>query len=261
MAEAVRKGTWASRITQLALILSVGGVAAALVAAIGSGQGAWHFVTGFTILRYAFFAAIAGGVVALAGLLIARRGRSAKHVGLNLLALVVALGFVLYLGALIRTARSVPTIHDITTNLDDVPQFTMLKVRSDNLEDIPDNHDARLKALPPEARWKAVHRLGYPDLRTIRVPWPVSETVKRAEQLARSRGWEVVKADAQAGIVEATDTSRFFRFKDDIVIRARADPAGAGSNVDMRSISRVGVSDVGVNAKRVRSFLADLQKS
>ena len=64
--------------------------------------------------------------------------------------------------------------------------------------------------------------------------------------------------DPAAGIVEATETSFFFRFKDDVVVRARPAPDG-GSQVDMRSISRVGVSDVGVNAKRVRAFLADLQ--
>jgi hypothetical protein len=260
MAEAVRQGGWAPRLTTLALILSVGGVAAALVAAVGSGQEAWPFRTGFTILRYAFFAAIAGGLLALIGLFVARRRRSAKLSALNLVALVIGLGFVLYLGAQIRTARTVPAIHDVSTNLDDMPQFSVLKVREDNLEKIPDNDDPRLKAMDPESRWKALHRQAYSSLRTVRVPWPVAETVQRAERLARERGWEIAKADPKAGLVEATDTTRFFRFKDDVVVRVRPDPSG-GSLVDMRSISRVGGSDVGVNAKRVRAFLADLQQS
>jgi uncharacterized protein (DUF1499 family) len=59
-------------------------------------------------------------------------------------------------------------------------------------------------------------------------------------------------------VLEATETTFFFRFKDDVVVRARPAPGG-GSLVDMRSISRVGGSDVGLNAKRVRAFLADLQ--
>ncbi len=260
MAEAVRKGGWAPRLTNLALALSIGGVAAALVAAVGSGQEAWPFRTGFTILRYAFFAAIGGGLIALVGLFLARRRRSAKLVGLNLLALVIGLGFVLYLGAQIRTARTVPAIHDVSTNLDDLPQFSVLKVREDNLENIPDNDDPRLKAMDPESRWKAIHRQAYSDLRTVRLSWPVAETVRRAEQVARARGWEIAKSDPQAGQIEATDTTRFFRFKDDVVIRVRPGPEG-GSLVDMRSISRVGGSDVGVNAERVRAFLADLQKS
>lgn len=262
MAEAVRKGVWGPRLTSLALLLSIGGVVAALVAALGSGQGAWPFRTGFTILRYAFFAAIGGGLIALVALIIARRRRSAKLSALNLLALVIGLGFVLYLGAQIRTARTVPAIHDVSTNLDDLPQFSVLKVREDNLENIPDNDDARLKAMDPASRWKALHAQAYSDLRTVRVPWSPEETIQRAERIARGQGWEVAKADPRAGLLEATDTTRFFRFKDDIVVRARpVAEAKGGSNVDVRSISRVGGSDVGVNAERVRAFLADLQKS
>jgi uncharacterized protein (DUF1499 family) len=46
------------------------------------------------------------------------------------------------------------------------------------------------------------------------------------------------------------------------VVRVRPDPSPkGGSIVDMRSISRVGGSDVGVNAERIREFLVDLQAS
>jgi hypothetical protein len=159
----------------------------------------------------------------------------------------------------VRTARSVPAIHDVTTNLADVPQFSRLTVRADNLDNVPDLGRAELKAMAPEARWKAVHASAYGDLRTVRVPMNVADTIRRAEALARERGWKIALADPEGGRLEATDTSLFFRFKDDVVVRARPDPSG-GSQVDMRSISRVGGSDVGVNAKRVRSFLADLQR-
>ena len=259
MAGAVQKGPWARRLTRAALVLSIGGVAAALVAAIGSGQGLWHFRGAFTVLRYAFFAAIAGGIVALVALVLSRRARVISLVAANLVALVVALGFVLYLGVQVRTARTVPAIHDASTNLDDLPQFTALKVREDNLEKIPDNDDPRLKALEPEARWKAIHREAYGDLKTVVLPTSPAETIRRAEALARERGWEIAKVDTAAGILEATATTLFFRFKDDVVVRARPAPGG-GSLVDMRSISRVGGSDVGLNAKRIRAFLKDLQQ-
>ena len=259
MAGAVAKGAWAQRLTRIALVLSIGAVAAALIAALGSGQGAWHFRVGFTVLRYTFFAAIAGAVIALIAIILARRARIAKLFAANLIALVLALGFVLYVGAQVRTARSVPAIHDAATNLDDLPQFTALKVREDNLEKIPDNDDPRLKAMDPETRWKTIHREAYGDLKTIVVPTPPADTIRRAEALARERGWEIAKVDTAAGILEATDTTLFFRFKDDVVVRARPAPGG-GSLVDMRSISRVGGSDVGVNAKRIRDFLKDLQQ-
>lgn len=259
MATAAARRDWARLVTWTAAVLGVGAVLIALIGALGAGQGMWHFRPVLTIvLRYAFFAAAAGALLGLIGLFLTRR--RGKLMLANLVALVVALGFVLFLGNLIRTARSVPAIHDVATNLADVPQFSRLAVRADNLENVPDMDRPELKAMAPEARWKAVHSSAYGDLRTVRVPMNVADTIRRAESLARDRGWEIVVADTEAGLLEATDTSLFFRFKDDVVVRARPDPSG-GSQVDMRSISRVGGSDVGVNAKRVRGFLEDLQRS
>ena len=250
---------WGRPVTAAALLLGIGAVAAALVASVGAGQGAWHFGGAFLVLRYAFFAAIAGAVLGVLGLILALRAHKARRMVANLVALVVALGFVLYLGSLVRTARSVPAIHEVATDLEDRPQFTRLRLRDDYLKKVPDMGRADLKALGPEARWKKIHREAYGDLRTVRVPVSVEDTIRRAEALARDRGWDIALSDPAAGVLEATDTSLFFRFKDDVAVRARSAPGG-GSLVDMRSISRVGGSDVGMNAKRVREFLADLQK-
>lgn len=259
MTDTVGTSAWGKRLSWAALGLSVGGLAAALIAAVGSGADAWTFRTGFTILRYAFYAAIAGGLLAIVAFVVARRsgGRSGR---LNLVALLIALGFVLYLTSHIVTARRVPAIHDATTDLGDVPQFQSLAVRADNLENIPDNGRPELAALDPESRWKAIHRSAYGDLRSLRLAVEPAEATRRAATLARERGWDVARVDEAAGIVEATATTLFFRFKDDVVVRVRPDPARTGGSiVDMRSISRVGGSDVGVNAARIRAFLADLR--
>ena len=253
MAESNRD--WTRLVTRAALILGFGAVAAALVAAIGSAAELWTFRTGLTALRYLFFAAAAGALLGLIGLVMARR--RARLMLANLVALVVALGFVLYLGNLVRIAKSVPAIHDVATDLDDLPQFSRLKVRADNLENIPDEGKPELKALPPEQRWKAIHRAHYGDVRTLRLAAPPGQVAQRAAALARERGWEIALAEGDK--VEATATSTFFRFKDDVVVRVRPAPGG-GSLVDMRSISRVGGSDVGMNAKRIRAFLSDLQE-
>jgi len=260
MAEARKWRSWAKRLTWAAVVLSIGAVVAALIAAVGSGQEWWHFRSGFFVLRIAFYAAAAGGVIALAAMYVARRAEP-KLVFVNLFALVVALAFLLYLGNLVRTARSVVPLHDITTNLDDYPRFYRLTVRDDNLANLPTQGRRELEALEPRERWKAIHREAYPDLRTIRVPWNEAETVRRAEALARERGWEIVTVDLEEGVVEAVDTSRFFRFKDNVIVRVRPVSEGGASMVDMRSISRVGTSDVGANARRIRSFLADLRES
>ncbi|HEX8525548.1 DUF1499 domain-containing protein [Allosphingosinicella sp.] len=258
MAEASKRSSWARRLTLAAALVCFGSVAAAFVGAVGSGQEWWHFRIGFKILEYAFYAAAAGAVLALAAIFLSRRG-APRLVLVNLAALVVALGYLFYLGSQVRTARSVVALHDITTNLDDNPGFSRLPIREDNLANLPVKERPDLQRLEPGEQWKALHREHYPDLRTVRVPWTVEETVRRAEALARDRGWEVVAAAPAEGLVEAVETSRFFRFKDNVVVRVRPLPSGTGSMVDMRSISRVGGSDVGVNARRIRSFLADLQ--
>jgi len=257
--ETPRTGNWGRRLSWIALALSVGGLAAALIAAAGSGAGTWPFRTGFGILRYAFYAAIAGGVLAVVAFVVARR--SGVRTGwLNLVAFVIAAAFGAYLMSHIATARSVPAIHDVATDLVDMPQFATLTVRADNLEDIPDSGRPELAALDPESRWKVIHSEAYGDLRGLRLPLSAADTMQRAEALVRARGWEVARVDRDGGIVEATATTLFFRFKDDVVVRVRPDPARPdGSIVDMRSISRVGGSDVGVNAARIRKFLADLR--
>lgn len=258
MTDANSSGNWGRRLSWWAIALSAGGLAAALVAALGSGAGAWPFGTGFIILRYAFFAAIAGGLMAVIAFFVARRG-NVRSGWLNLIAVFIAVAFGGYLTSQIATARQVPAIHDVTTNLVEVPQFGTLNVRADNFENIPDEGRPELAALDPGSRWKAIHHKSYGDLRALRLPLSVADTMKRAEALVLARGWKVARVDARAGIVEATATTFFFRFKDDVVIRIRADSAlPGGSVVDMRSVSRVGTSDLGVNAKRIRAFLADL---
>jgi uncharacterized protein (DUF1499 family) len=173
---------------------------------------------------------------------------------------MTSLLFAVYLGNMIFTARSMPAIHDVATDLDDIPQFSRLTIRADNLDKIPDQGRAELKALSPEERWKTLHREAYGDLKPLRLASSPADVLKQAEALARERGWAVAAVNPAAGTLEATATTMFFRFKDDVVVRVRPDPARpGGSIVDMRSISRVGVSDIGVNAKRVRRFLADLQ--
>jgi hypothetical protein len=258
MADTGKRRNWAGRLTALAAFLCFGSVLVAIVLAVGSGQGLWHFRVGLMPLRYLFYAAGAGGVLALLALFLGRRNR--KLIMTNLLAIIVAVGFLLYVGSLARTAFSVPPIHDITTNLDDMPQFSRLEVREDNLKSLEKTSRADLQPLPPVERWRRLHREAYGDLRTVRVPWSVAETVQRAERLARDKGWEIAHVDAGAGTLEATATTFFFRFKDDVVLRARAAAGGGGTDVDMRSLSRVGASDVGKNAERIREFLADLQR-
>lgn len=247
-------------LARLALVLSLGGVGLALGGALGSGAGSFSFRIGLLMLVIGFLVSVVGGLVAIAALVLGRRGGLAKS-RMGLAALGTALLFGSYFTAQFMAAMRVPPIHDITTNLTDVPQFSTLTVRADNLAKVPGGGDPAYAGLTPQARWQAIHAKAYGDLATLHLPLDTAKAMARATALVQSRGWTIAKVDAASGTIEATDTSTFFRFKDDVVIRVRPDvsPAG-GVIVDMRSISRVGESDIGVNAERIRAFLRDLAK-
>lgn len=261
MNDATSRRSLGRSITLIALTLSLGGVAAALIAALGSANGLWKYGVGLGALRYALYAAMAGGVLAILAFVVSLRANE-RSWRLNALAVFISAAFTAYLGNQIATARSVPAIHDVATNLDDLPQFKRLTVRADNLLKVPDNDQPELAVMDPIDRWKALHRTAYSDMKSLHLSRAPAEVVRRAEALARSRGWAIADVDMRAGTVEATATSLFFRFKDDVVVRVRPDASlPGGSTVDMRSISRVGGSDVGVNAARIRNFFGELAKA
>lgn len=245
----------ARRLAALALILAAGGALAGLLAALGSGAELWSFRPAFTVLRWAFFTAAAGGVLALVALVWGLASRAHATV-LSVIALVFAVGYCGYVGSWVRVASSAPAIHDVSTDLADPPQFRALAVRADNLDKIPDLDDPALAALPPLERLHEVQRRRYPELTSVRLPVAPDRALALVADQMAARGWTIAARDPQAGTVEATATVSLFRFRDDIVARVR--PAPGGSLVDLRSISRVGGSDLGVNAGRVRDFAADL---
>jgi uncharacterized protein (DUF1499 family) len=70
-------------------------------------------------------------------------------------------------------------------------------------------------------------------------------------------GWEIIAADSARGRIEAVATTRWFGFIDDVVVRISED--GSRSRIDVRSVSRVGRSDVGANARRIRAYLDRLE--
>ncbi len=261
MAETIAPGSRTSRLAWVALALSVGGLVLALAGGIGNGAGSWSFTIALLMLVIGFLAAIGGGVTAIIAFVLGRR-RGLANGRATLAALAVSIIFCGFVGNQITTAMSVPLMHDVTTDLADVPQFTALTVRADNLTNVPDGGDAALKGMLPQARWAAIHRKGYPDLQPLHLPLDTAQAMARATALVQQRGWTIATVDAASGRIEATATSFFFRFKDDVVIRVRPDlsPAG-GAIVDMRSISRVGESDIGVNARRIREFLRDLKQA
>jgi hypothetical protein len=151
-------------------------------------------------------------------------------------------GLVAVAFAMALPGRGVPTINDVTTDLDDPPAFVAV-ARDPELA-------GRDLAYP--ADFVPLHRAGYPELGPILSASPPDAALARARDTAQALGWEIVAVDEAGGRLEARDVSRLYRFVDDVVVRVR--PEGSGSRIDLRSRSRVGRGDVGANAARIRAF-------
>ncbi len=233
---------------RLALFVAV--VAAALVAAAGPAY-RYELVElpqAFKFMEWGVYMAAAAGVFALLWVVFALVRRSAGGFVAFLMALVIA-GAAAYMPITMRMkAQSLPFIHDITTDTADPPAFVAI---------------APLRAGAPNgvdyATDPAEQEKGYADIQPLVTDVPPADMFARAEATARAMGWEIVAAEEAEGRIEATDTTAWWGFKDDVVIRIA--PEGEGSRLDIRSMSRVGKSDIGKNAERIRAFLAAVKEA
>ena len=144
----------------------------------------------------------------------------------------------------IYTAMHSP-IHDVSTDTANPPQFVaVMPLRAAAKAANSTDYDAKTAQLQKET---------YPDIGPLHLDLSPSQALDRTLAAARSMGWEIVASDPAQGRIEATATTFWFGFKDDIVVRLAAE--GTGSRVDVRSLSRIGSSDVGANAQRIRAYL------
>ena len=143
-----------------------------------------------------------------------------------------------------HTASQVPPIHDISTDLVAPPAFVAI---------LPLRRDAPNPATYGGPEIAAQQRAAYPDLTSLVLARPTDRVFAQALDVIDCMGWELVDASMPEWRIEATDTTFWFGFKDDVVIRIL--PSNGGSRIDARSVSRVGRSDVGSNAERIHAFL------
>ena len=234
------------RIRYLTAALAILAALLLVVAGPGAQSGLWTFRTGFTLLRWAAYTGLAAAVAALLQLLIGRqRGLARGPLVLAVLLGLLTAGVPWFWR---QRARQVPPIHDISTDTQNPPTFVAV---------LPLRADAPNPATYGGAELAATQAEAYPDIRSLELPGtPPDAAFKRALDAARAAGWAIVAADSAEGRIEATATTGWFGFKDDVVVRIQA--AGAGSRLDVRSVSRVGKSDVGTNTRRIRSYLRGL---
>jgi hypothetical protein len=242
-----------ARIAMVLAWLALGVSLVAVLLLLLSGPGArmewWHFRTGFAMLRWGAYAGLAGGALALVALLTAAAYPLRRTLVVAGVALIVGATAVYLPWQWQRTSRAAPPIHDLTTAPDDPPEFRAIVPLREGAPNPPEYAGEEAASLQREA---------YPELAPAFLPGPADAAFGRALDAARGMGWEIVSADAAAGIIEASDRTFWFGFVDDVVVRLRDE--GERVRVDVRSKSRVGRGDTGTNARRIRAYLRRLER-
>lgn len=241
-------GAAASGFAMFSFAIAAISALALLASGPGNRFGWWDYRFAFTLLRWAAWGGAAGAVLSLFAVLWAGYRRSRRAVVVAVTGLVAgALAFGIP-WQLRQRAQQVPPIHDITTDTVNPPRFVAAVPLRKGAANGVDYAGAEIAQQQKQA---------YADIVPLALPVPAREAFERCLAAARGLGWEIVAAVPEEGRIEATDTTPFFGFRDDVVIRITA--AATGSQVDVRSLSRVGRSDLGTNAKRVRAFLGKVK--
>ncbi|GAK32402.1 hypothetical protein AQ1_00266 [alpha proteobacterium Q-1] len=229
----------------------------------------WSFGMAISMMRWAFYIAAFTGVVSILALLIAAAGGHNAISGRLALSILLSGAVVTTLYLLRSDATAAVPIHDVTTDLADPPRFQSLSPRDGSPMIVPDRGRSDLTDLAPETRWLVYHREAYGDLGPLMLDLPLDEVHKLALAAAKDLGWEIAAAEIEdksisdsdlpeSALIEATDTTFWYGFKDDIVVRLRYEDDQ--TRVDVRSVSRIGISDLGANAKRIRAFLETMSE-
>ncbi len=220
---------------------------AALAAGPGYRFGWWGLGAGLQTMRWAATAAAVVLVLALLSTAMAYRAQTRRGIAICLAAALLSLLVAAPPAFLWLRTRGLPPIHDVSTDTGNPPRYVaVLQLRKGARNSSDYNPAAAVQ-----------QRLGYPDIGPADLAVPAAQAFQSAERVARAMGWSIV-ADVPAELrIEATATTLLFGFKDDIVIRVS--PTGAGSRVDMRSLSRIGGGDFGTNASRIRAFINKLR--
>ncbi len=239
-----RLGNW---LVVIGLVVALASAAAMVLSGIGYRLDLYHFRVGFAILRWAFWFALAGAVLSVAGLAISA-GKPGRILVAALIGTAVGLVAAYVPWSWKQTADALPYIHDISTDTTNPPEF-VAAARLRKPSDHAVSYDGKEVA---DLQQKA-----YPDLITLTTKAPGEKVFEAAKAAIASMGMHLVDADPSQGRIEANQTSLLYGFTDDMVVRIA--PGANGTKVDVRSKSRVGRSDLGQNAKRIRTFLQKLQ--
>lgn len=230
-----------SRIAKTNSILGILSLALLPLSALGTQLGVFHFRIG--LLLFLASALIGVAAVVISALRTRHQSDDASRRLLSRSALM-ALPAIAAFGFSVFSGGDAPMIHNVTTSPDNPPQFIVASSK----------RDSEANPLTYSAETAQIQRAAYPDLKTLESELSNKDAFNRALTVCEQMGWDVYFQDEAAGHIEAVATTRWFNFKDDIVIRVQA--RENGTEIDLRSVSRVGKGDLGANARRIKQFIA-----
>lgn len=245
-----RTAGWARGMAVLGLVLGILALLGMLLAGPLYRLGVLGLVSAFGLMGLGAQAGIVAIVIALIGLvlaLFARRGRYASYAALG-----IVLGALAFVPPWMfrHKAGQVPPIHDISTDTANPPQFDAVLPLRAEAPNSPDYAGAAVAEQQHHA---------YPDIHPLQFNASPAAVFDAALKTAKAMGWTIDAQVPAQGRIEATATTFWFGFKDDVVVRI--EPDAHGTRLDIRSESRVGKSDVGKNAARIRTFRDRLEKN
>ena len=217
----------------------------------------WDRGVAFSILRYGAWIAVAGGLISVASVIasyVLHKSDFISHSAIAVFGIVIGVLAFYIPYSLQQVARTVPPIHDITTDFNNPPLFeAALALRKVTEAQNPAEYVREVTVRGGPLDVPQAQREAYPDIRTLGLPDVSSQALFGvALSAAEEMGWTIIAADESRGRIEAWDQTLWYGFIDDVVIRISS--SGTGSLIDVRSVSRVGTSDVGKNAQRIRAY-------
>lgn len=239
--------------TWLLLVSGIISVVLLVSAPFGYRFGIFQLGPSFLSLILALFIAVLvllGSIVMAA---VAIGNHLAKNRNLLIVALALSMVPIAFVTPQLVKGQSAPQIHDISTDTVNPPQFdkvVQLRKQAHAVNSLMYGAGA-----PSMKAYAAIQKKYYPKVKPLHTHLSVPDATVHARDILASQGLHIVDVDPQKGRVEAVATSRWFGFKDDVVVRVTPADSGTGSVVNIRSVSRIGKSDLGVNAHRIIKFL------
>jgi hypothetical protein len=232
-----------------------------LVASFGTRLEFWNYRFGlFTLFPWCVYIGLAGfvlGAVWALGAFFSNSGEGARYGVIGLLGSIAVVAQPIYTVAI---SAQLPPIHDISTDTEHAPEFVALLNQRPGAENPPDYDGTALVAFKGKRESvAALQHKYYEDVHAAAILTSPERMFARASRAAYAMGWNIVAVAPDEGRLEATDTTLFFGFTDDIVIRVK--PSGLGARLDIRSEARAGDNDHGRNAERIRAYMKKLATS